>query len=266
MKTYQQLCDLTGRWAVITGSSGNLGTVFSNTLIELGCNLVLVDRHQDELEESAENLKKLSNVEVETFQCDLESENERDGLIEYLNQMNRLDILINNAAFGGITELDGWVVDVNNQSLETWRRAIEVNLTAIFHLTKSLSEKMSENGNGSVINISSIYGFLGPDYRLYEGTTMGNPLAYGASKSGLIQLTKYFATAYAPEIRVNSISPGGVERGQEASFIKKYIDRTPMKRMAKGEDLKGVIGFLATDLSSYVTGENIIVDGGFHTW
>jgi NAD(P)-dependent dehydrogenase (short-subunit alcohol dehydrogenase family) len=118
----------------------------------------------------------------------------------------------------------------------------------------------------SIINIGSIYGLCGPDLSLYEGTEMGNPAAYAASKGGVIQLTRWLATVLAPEVRVNCLSPGGVLRNQPEVFIERYIRRTPLRRMAVEEDFKGAIAFLASDLSSYCTGQDIAVDGGWTAW
>ncbi len=125
---------------------------------------------------------------------------------------------------------------------------------------------MKKNNNGSIINIASTYGIVGPDYSLYEGTEMGNPAAYAASKGGLIQLTRWLSTTMAPNTRVNAVSPGGVFRHQPEKFVSRYEKRTPLARMATEEDFKGVIAFLAGDLSSYVTGQNIVIDGGWTTW
>ena len=117
-----------------------------------------------------------------------------------------------------------------------------------------------------MINVGSIYGMVGPDMRLYEGTTMGNPAAYAASKGGLLQFTRWLATILAPEVRVNSITPGGVWRNQPEAFHERYKARTPLRRMAHEEDFKGAVAYLASDLSSYVTGHNLLVDGGWTVW
>ena len=143
---------------------------------------------------------------------------------------------------------------------------MRVNLSSAFVLSQSLLPQLSNSGYGSIILISSIYGSLGPDMSLYEGTKMQNPVGYGASKGGLLQLMKYLATLMAPSVRVNAISPGGVERGQPESFVERYSRRTPMKRMATEGDLVGPTIFLASNMSSYVTGQNLIVDGGWSAW
>ena len=150
-----------------------------------------------------------------------------------------------------------------DQSMDAWQSAMEVNLSAAFDLTQGLLPLLKKGMDPSVINISSIYGLVGPDMGLYTGTSMGNPLAYAASKGGLLQMTKWLASVLAPDIRVNAVSPGGVFRGQPEAFVQRYIDKTPLGRMATETDVVGSMVFLASDLASYLTGQNIVVDGGF---
>jgi NAD(P)-dependent dehydrogenase (short-subunit alcohol dehydrogenase family) len=125
---------------------------------------------------------------------------------------------------------------------------------------------MMESKGASIINVASIYGIAGPDWSLYEGTKIGNPAAYAVSKGGLIQFTRWLATTVAPGIRVNAISPGGILRGQPKNFVERYSAKVPLGRMAKEDDFRGIIAYLATDLSEYVTGQNISIDGGWSIW
>jgi NAD(P)-dependent dehydrogenase (short-subunit alcohol dehydrogenase family) len=141
-----------------------------------------------------------------------------------------------------------------------------VNLTAPFFLVQACAKALARSGHGSVINIGSTYGIVGPDMRLYQGTTMGNPAAYAATKGGLMQVTRWLATVMAPKVRVNAVSYGGMKRGQPAAFQRRYVARTPLRRMATEEDAKGAVAFLASDMSAYVTGHNLIVDGGWTAW
>jgi NAD(P)-dependent dehydrogenase (short-subunit alcohol dehydrogenase family) len=143
---------------------------------------------------------------------------------------------------------------------------VRVNLTAAFLLVKAAREHLGRSGHGVVINVASIYGHVGPNMGLYADTPMGNPAAYGATKGGLLQLTRYLATVLAPKIRVNAISPGGIERGQERSFVRRYESLTPLARMGTEEDLKGIMAFLASDASAYVTGQSFPIDGGWTAW
>jgi NAD(P)-dependent dehydrogenase (short-subunit alcohol dehydrogenase family) len=171
--------------------------------------------------------------------------------------------LIHSAAFVGTAELTGWAVPFEQQELGTWRRAIEVNLTSMFHLAQLFAPELSAADTASVIAVGSIYAKFAPDWSLYDGTPMGNPAAYSASKAGLLQLTRWLATTLPPSVRVNSISPGGVFRSQSPEFVSRYERKVPMGRMATEDDVARAILFLATPLSSYVTGQDLAVDGGW---
>lgn len=267
MTTVKQLMNLSGRRALITGAAGGMGRMMADTLAELGAELVLVDRPGSDLQPLAQSLVSRWGAEVCAYECDLEQQDSRTELIDWLkNSTKGLNILINNAAFVGTSELQGWVVPLEEQTTDTWRRAMEVNLTAVFDLCKGLSSVLEVAEGASIINIASIYGEYGPDWSLYEGTSMGNPAAYAASKGGLIQLTRWLSTTLAPRVRVNAISPGGISRNQPPEFVKRYEARTPMARMATEVDFRGVVAHLSSDLSKYVTGQNLIVDGGWGVW
>lgn len=267
MPTIKALMDLSGRRAVITGATGGLGRVMADTLAELGADLILVDRPGADFQPLSESLSKRWGTTVQQYQCDLEQQDQRTELLNaVIRNGNNLNILINNAAFVGASDLQGWAVPFNQQTVDTWRRAMEVNITAVFELCKGLSRILSKSKGANIINIASIYGNLGPDWSLYKETHMANPAAYATSKGGLIQFTRWLSTTLAPDIRVNSISPGGVFRNQPKKFVKRYERRTPLGRMATEDDFRGVIAFLASDLSQYLTGQNIKVDGGWGVW
>jgi NAD(P)-dependent dehydrogenase (short-subunit alcohol dehydrogenase family) len=265
MRTVKELQDLRGRRAVITGACGAIGRTMAGALAEMGATLVLVDRPEADFASLVTALVPWGHP-VETEACDLELHDQRLALIGRVAAGGGVDILINNAAFVGVSNLEGWAVPFSEQTVDTWRRALEVNLTAPFHLCQGLSPLLLESKAASVINIGSIYGLLGPDWGLYADTKMSNPAAYAASKGGVTQLTRWLATTLAPKVRVNSISPGGVLRNQPEAFVQRYEDRTPLGRMAGEEDFIGAVAFLASDLSRYVTGQNLVVDGGWGTW
>jgi len=229
--------------------------------------LVLVDRPGSDFQSLESRLRKRWAVNVHSRECDLEIEEQRLELFKSIKGDGKsLNILVNNAAFVGASDLQGWITRFEEQTVDTWRRAMEVNLTAAFHLSQAFAPMLKAGKGGNIINITSIYGEYGPDWRLYEGTQMGNPVAYAVSKGGLLQFTRWLATTIAPEVRVNAVSPGGIFRNQDQKFVERYEARTPMKRMAIEDDFRGVISFLASDLSSYVTGQNISVDGGWGIW
>lgn len=264
MTTIKELMNLKGRRALLTGATGGLGKVIAATLAELGADLILVDYDSYNLSELRVSLEKMWGVKVEGYVCDLEQEVQRSDLISHLScSSQNLNILINNAAFVGSSNLEGWAVPFERQSIATWRRAFEVNLTAIFDLCQGLTPVLKASRGANIINISSIYGVYPPDWKLYENTELSNPAAYSASKGALLQLTRWLAATIAPSVRVNSISPGGIIRGQPKVFIDRYAEKTLLGRMATENDLIGAVAYLASDLASYVTGQNLLVDGGW---
>lgn len=266
MTTVAQLMSLRGRRALITGAAGHIGRVIAQTLAELGSDIVLVDRPGSDYRPVMEDITHHWAVKVETIDCDLELQDARERLVKAVLQSDgALDVLVNNAAFVGTSDLPGWNTPFEEQTVETWRRALEVNLTAAFDLSKGFATCLRQR-RGCIINVASIYGSYGPDYSLYTGTEMGNAAAFAASKGGLVQLTRWLSTTLAPQVRVNAISPGGVWRNQPQSFVERYEARTPLARMATEDDFRGAIAYLASDLSSYVTGQQLAVDGGWGVW
>ena len=259
--------DISGRVAIVTGGAGYLGRTMAHTLAEAGANIVIVDINQEKIDSVCKDLEAKWNIKTLGLAVDLEDKAQRCAVAEKtIAAFGRLDILINNAAFVGTSNLSGWGVPFEQQETETWRRALEVNLTAVFDLTQSCTPFLKQSGHGSIINVASIYGIVGPDPRLYTDLPMFNPAAYAASKGGVVQFTKWCSTVLAPEIRVNAITPGGIFRNQDPAFLERYESRTPLKRMAHEDDFIGATIFLASDLSKYITGQNIVVDGGFSVW
>lgn len=176
-----------GRRVLVTGGTGHLGRTMAETLVELGASIICLDQPGSDFAAIEDSLYKTWGAECLSIPCDLESEADRNGAINRIKSDGKgLNCLINNAAFAGTAKLQGWVTPFENQSLQTWRRAIEVNLTAPFHLSQAFTPELRAAAGGNIINIISIYGELGPDWRLYEGTSMGTPGAYGASKGGLV--------------------------------------------------------------------------------
>lgn len=267
MRSLNDLTNMHGRCSLVTGAAGHLGMAIADALAEMGSELLLLDLDRERLAHQRQQLQSSHGVPVHVLCCDLENDNDIAQIPERINHaVGRLDVLINNAAFVGSSTLTGWAVPFDQQSVQTWRRALDVNLTAAFALVQACRPLLDASGNGSIVNIGSIYGFLGPDMSLYKGTSMQNPIAYAASKGGLLQMTRWLSTVLAPRIRVNAISPGGIARGQPDLFVERYVARTPLGRMASEEDFKGAIAYLASDLSQWVTGHNLVVDGGWSAW
>lgn len=267
MKRLAEMMNLEGRAALITGGAGHIGTAIAEALAELGCDLCLLDHPDTPSSDIANRLRNDWGRRVEVLALDLEDEAARCTIPECVaDRFGRLDILVNCAGFVGTSKLKGWGVPFEEQTVDTWRRVFEVNITAIFHLCQLLVPLLRSSPGGSIVNVSSIYGVVGPNLSLYAGTKMGNSAAYATSKGGMIQLTRWLSTVLAPQVRVNCISPGGVYRDQAEEFVARYVERTPLQRMATENDFKGAIAYFASDLSAYVTGENLMVDGGWTKW
>lgn len=261
------LSALKGKVALITGGAGHIGRAMANTLAMHGVSIAILDVHKEFCHNACADIEKTYGVPTLPLSCDLADDAATHAVAHTVAAaLGGLDILINNAAFVGTSRLNGWVTDFAHQTTDTWRKALEVNLTAPFTLCREAAPYLAKSGHGSIINVGSIYAVYGPDMRLYDDTSMGNPAAYGAAKAGLLQLTRWLATVLAPAVRVNSLCPGGVWRNQPEAFVKRYESRTPLKRMGTEEDMCGTMLYLASDMSKYVTGQNIMVDGGWGVW
>ncbi len=261
--TLQELSSLDGRVVLIVGGAGHIGRRIAHALAEWGASIAVADIDVDRAHEVASDVRLEHGVDADHFAIDLEDSDEARQLPRrVVERFGRLDVLVHSAALVGTTPLEGWTTPFEQQSVVTWRRALEVNLTSAFVLCQSAAKHLAESGHGSVILVGSIYGTMGSDPSLYEGTDMGRPAGYFASKGGLNQLMRWMATELAPAVRVNTLCPGGVERGQDPEFVTRYQQKTPLKRMATEDDLIGAAAFLASDLSSYVTGQVLLIDGG----
>lgn len=267
MRSLAQLMDLSGRKALVTGGAGHIGLAASEGLVEMGASVGVLDFDARACSERVDALSRIKSGCAVSVPCDLADEKEtRVAVRRSIDLLGGLDIIVHSAAYVASTRLPGWAVPFDRQTVASWDAALRVNMTAAFVMVQEAREALAESTHGSVIMISSIYGLCGPDMRLYEATDMANPVAYGVSKGGLLQLTRYLSTMLAPRVRVNAISPGGVWRSQPEVFRERYVARTPLGRMATEEDVKGAVVYLASDLSAYVTGHNLVVDGGWTAW
>ena len=256
MRSFDSLADLTGRVALVVGGAGHIGRVACDVLHELGAAVAVAD-----LQPSTDQRAELH------LKVDLHSTEETRGLVgSTVDALGRLDVLVHCAAYTGQTSVSGWAAPFEQQTVEAWDLAHRVNVTSAFVLAQEARAHLGGGGSGSIVLVSSMYGVVAPDFRLYEGTGMNSPAGYSASKGALLQLTRHLSTLLAPDVRVNAISPGGVFRQQDPAFVRRYEASTPLGRMATEEDLKGAIGYLASDLSGYVTGANLLVDGGRTVW
>ena len=235
--------------AVITGSEGQLGKVFVKTLINLGYDVIGIDIN----EIGQRDLKKYIKSDI--------SKLNDSYIINKLSQFSEIDLLINNAGVSVFTPFE-------QRTLQEIDYVLDINLKAPILLSKLLFNNFFKlQKRGQIINIGSIYGIVSGDMRIYDEGDRRTPEIYGASKAALINITKYLSAYMAPfNIRVNSISPGGVFNAQNLKFVEKYSKKVPLNRMAKAQELKSTLEFLISSDSSYVTGQNIVVDGGFTAW
>ncbi|NBY45513.1 MAG: SDR family oxidoreductase [Acidimicrobiia bacterium] len=266
------LFDLTGKVAVVTGGAGLLGQVFCQALVTAGADVAIIDIDKNKADETARKISKEQNQKVLAFACDITSPDSVVTMVEdVVDRLGRIDILLNNAASKG-SNLDQFFAEFENYSLQTWREVMAVNVDGLFLVAQSVGNQMKAQGGGSIIQISSIYGVVAPDQRIYEGSeyngrAINTPAIYSVSKAAVIGLTSYLSTYWADsKIRVNTLTPGGIASGQNSEFNKKYSNRVPLGRMGEATELVGALIYLASDASSYVTGQNIIVDGGLSAW
>lgn len=271
--SYKKLFDLSGKVAVITGACGILGRHFCTGLAETGADIALIDIRREGLLELATELSTKFGIKAHGFVCDVSDPvSVRQAIEAVISAFGRIDILHNNAAEKS-DDLDAFFAPFEDYSLHQWRQIMAVNLDGMFLMAQAIGKQMVLQGHGgSIIQTSSIYGLMGPDHRIYEGSfymgrQINTPAVYSASKAGIVGLTKYLATYWADKnIRVNAIAPGGAESGQNEEFIRRYSDRIPMGRMGKPTEIVGTLLYLASDASSYVTGQTIAVDGGLGAW
>lgn len=270
--SYRKLFDLTGRTAVITGACGILGRRFAAGLAEFGANVALVDLDLGATGELAAEIERRYRVRAAGIACDIADPAAVGRLAERVDRdFGGATILLNNAATKG-ADLDAFFAPVERFDLATWREIMAVNLDGMFLVAQAIGARMAERGGGSIIQTASIYGLLAPDQRIYDGSeyngrAINTPAVYSASKAGVIGLTRHLATYWAERgVRVNTLTPGGVSSGQNSEFSHRYSARIPLGRMAEADDLVGAAVFLASDASRYVTGQNIVVDGGLSAW
>jgi NAD(P)-dependent dehydrogenase (short-subunit alcohol dehydrogenase family) len=254
---------LTGRVAVVTGGAQNLGLEIATGLSEAGATLAITSRNLDKATQVASRLTSELGATVMAVALEITSEaSVKAAFAQIHERFGQIDIVVNNA--GGHTA--GSSGDVVGESFAAWSGFINANLNGTFLCVREAARYMVPRKQGSIINIASISSDIGRDRAIYDGCEgMKNPIGYTASKAGVLGLTYDAAALLGPDgIRVNAISPGGFERGQPAVFVQRYADRTMLGRMGQtGFDLKGPVVFLASEASRYVTGHNLVVDGGF---
>ena len=272
----QDKFDLKDRVAVVTGGVGLLGAEFCKTLAEAGASVAVVDLNGDAAKKVADALTK-DGYRAKAIQANITKPDSVKAMAaSVLSDFGRLDVLVNSAALDPKFDPDAAAKGIapgafEDYPLEQWNAAMNVNLTGMFLVTQACVKPMIAQGKkGSIINICSTYGLNGPDQRIYikDGKRVAfKPVYYTVTKAGVMGFTKYLAAYYAEsEIRVNALTPGGVFNNHEDYFVKNYSAKTILGRMAKKDEMNGALLFLASDASSYMTGNNVIVDGGWTAW
>jgi NAD(P)-dependent dehydrogenase (short-subunit alcohol dehydrogenase family) len=233
----------------ITGSEGLLGKSIVEELKKQSAIVISLDVQNE------------NDIEGGKLYCDITSElSVLDTITKIQQHYNFIDGWVNNA----YPRNSSWGMNIEDLSIEAWRENIDSHLNGYFLCCKHILSVMKAQKYGSVVNLASIYGFLGPDFTIYEGTEIVNPVGYSAIKGGIINLSRYLAAYYGPyNVKVNCVSPGGIYDNQDPLFVKNYEYKTPLKRMGSPEDISTVIRFLLTDDAKYITGQNIVVDGGW---
>jgi NAD(P)-dependent dehydrogenase (short-subunit alcohol dehydrogenase family) len=255
-RTVQELFDLRGRVAVVTGGAGLYGRQIAEALAEAGAKTFMASRNLEKLRAQADIFRK-AGLDVTALQYD---QGDEQSMLDLLKQVTdaagAVDVLVNNSVLRPMHDWTGTAAE--------FAESMKINATGVFIMTRAFGEHMAERGKGSIINVGSIQGVVGPDYTLYEGLNMMTPPDYFFHKGGMVQFTKFAASKLGPRgVRVNTITPGGFFSNQNPTFLERYYARTFLGRMANDSDLKGVIVFLASDASAYVTGANIMIDGGY---
>ena len=272
----RDLFDLTGRIAVITGGGGLLGLQHAEALLQNNCDVDLWDIDLENLAEKSKILTtNFPNRNITTKMIDISDENQLKKLLnqpEYLER--QINILVNNAAINPKFDKNNFLNSrFENYPLAQWNEEIAVGLTGAMLCSRYLGQKMAINGGGVILNIASDLSVISPDQRIYEKSGLKSeyqfkkPVSYSVIKAGLVGLTKYLSTYWATEhVRVNALSPGGVFESQDDEFVQKISNLIPLGRMAKKGEYKGAVQFLCSDASEYLTGQNIVMDGGRSVW
>jgi NAD(P)-dependent dehydrogenase (short-subunit alcohol dehydrogenase family) len=265
--------DLKGRVAIVTGGSGIIGSRLCHGLADSGAKVAVVDIDEDRASELAGEIRSTHATEAIAIRCDVSSpESVADMVIKTTETLGDIRILMNNAARKP-DDLSAFFAEFEEYDLAVWRDIMSVNLDGVFLVAQAVGRAMRAHGHpSSIIQTSSIYGLMAPDNRIYDGSEymgvkINTPAVYAASKAAVVGLTRYLSTYWAEHgIRVNAIAPGGVESGQNDAFKSNYSARIPLGRMADADEMVGAVVFLASDASSYITGQVLAVDGGLSAW
>lgn len=270
---YSKLFGLKGKTAVVTGGTGFLGRHFCEGLAAFGANVAVVDLDEKQTADFARELTSAYDVRCVGIGCDVASTTSVQQMVaRVVEALGGIHVLHNNAASKS-DDLNAFFAPTEEYAMDQWRKIMAVNIDGMFLVAQTVGKQMLKQGQGgSIVQTASIYGVVAPDSRIYEGShylgrEINTPAVYTTSKAAVIGLTKHLATLWADKgIRVNCLTPGGTESGQNEEFKRKYSARIPLGRMARASEMVGALIYLASDASSYVTGQNVVVDGGLTAW
>ena len=258
------------RVVVVTGCTGVLGTAYCRAIAQRGARLVMADLAERDPAAKAAALAEEAGSQILGIACDVGSESDVIALFETaMKHFGQVDAVLNNAAATGehLMKVGEVFAPFESYPLAVWDQVLRTNLTGVFLVAREGGKAMLASGGGSLINVSSIYGVVGPDHRIYEDMPFSSFPAYSAGKAGVHGLTLWLATYWGRKgVRVNTLVPGGVFNGHSEEFVRRYSERTPMGRMANSDDMVGMVVYLASDASRYCTGQQFIVDGGVTAW
>lgn len=263
---------LNSKSCILIGGNGNIGLQTLKALVNNGCTVAVIDQHFENIDKFLGKNKK-NQDKIFLFKVDITKENDvKKSLNKIKSKIKKIDILINHSHYKGdgrkLNPKSNFFSPLENYPLSEWKKTIEVNLDGLFITTKVFGSEMIKQKSGIIINTSSTYGLNSPKPDIYGKSGINSPIGYATTKAAIINFTKYIAIHWAKYgIRANIISPGGIsDPNQTRSFKRKYISNTPIGRMASKDDFSGAILYLCSDSSSYVTGSNLIIDGGWSSW
>lgn len=234
---------------IVTGGNGLLGSAIVANIREEGAFCINLDIKHD------------TSSDLSSIWCDITDTNSINGTIELIiNKFNRIDGLVNNA----YPRTEDWGLKFENIDYKSWQFNVDWQLNSHFYITQEVSKYMVNQGSGSIVNMASIYGIVGPDFTVYEGTEMTMPAAYSAIKGAIVNFSRYLAAYLGPSgVRVNTVSPGGIFDNQNLIFVNNYNKKVPLRRMGYPKDISPSVSFLLSNESNYITGQNLIIDGGW---
>lgn len=263
MSDWRELFNLNDKVAVVAGGAGLIGASLSEALSSAGASVVIVDRDEQLAGREAARIAQATGGRIAAKRVDIVNQEQvQDAADSIWREFGVCDILVNAAHY----KSGEFFAELDRYPLDAWQAVLDVNLTGTFLMCREFGGRMHRGKGGVIVNISSTYGVVSADPRIYGDSGINSPVAYAATKAGLINFTRYLAVHWRPSVRANVLVPGGVQAGQDPQFIRNYCDRTPLGRMARRDDYQGAILFMCSPASAYMTGAVLTVDGGWTAW